>query len=108
MCPYFYRKSRSRYPRGRKGSTFPSDRAFIIVEPRYGQVLAICGFIFPIMELSASLAGKVLLTTDNPGIRRFYSKSLASGLLLYSFSLRYFQSKLGLTPSWYGYFSVCY
>jgi hypothetical protein len=41
------------------------------------KVLCICGFIFPTVELCASLAGKVLLSTGSPTMRRLYSKYLA-------------------------------
>jgi uncharacterized membrane protein len=41
------------------------------------KVLCMCGFIFPTVELCASLAGKVMLATGNPQLRRLYSKYLA-------------------------------
>jgi len=43
----------------------------------FDKVLCVCGFIFPVVELCASLAGKVLLATGSPGMRRLHSKYLA-------------------------------
>lgn len=53
------------------------DERFRTVRVLVDKVLCIAGFIFPVVELCASLAGKVLLTTDDPRMRRLYSRYLA-------------------------------
>jgi hypothetical protein len=44
---------------------------------------SICAFIFPILELSTNLAGKALLSSDSPALRRFYSTYLVKLRMLY-------------------------
>lgn len=45
--------------------------------------LSICAFIFPIIELSVSLAGKAMLSSDSPALRRFYTRYIAKLGMLY-------------------------